>query len=239
MVNKSLIMKIDLYTQVRNEEKLMPYFLRHYSTFVDRIFIIDDKSTDKTVEIAKRNPKVKILRPNYSEGFDEIVRNTYFEDVYKKYSRGNADWVIYVDGDEFVYHKNILKVLEEQKNVGRKLLKMTGYAMVSEKFPTTFGQIYEECNRGTRSRRYDKIIVFNPDIGIVFTDGRHSLPFSGSVRAYRCGLVLLHYKYLSREFIMKRWDCGMRCYSKEQVKLNIKKDISNQKLLIRNAIKVV
>lgn len=231
-------MKIDLYTPVRNEEKLMPYFLRHYSTFVDRIFIIDDKSTDKTVEIAKRNSRVRILRPNYSS-FDEIVRNTYFEDAYKKYSRDNADWVIYVDGDEFVYHSNILKVLETQKKKGEKLIKTTGYAMFSEKFPTTSGQIYEECNRGVRQRRYDKVIIFNPDIDLVFTDGRHSPPFSRSVEFCRCGIVLLHYKYLSRDFIKKRWDCGMRCYSEEQVNLNIRNDLSNLEKWSKSAIKVL
>lgn len=36
-------MKIDVFSIMRNEEDLLPYFLRHYETFADRIFIFDSK----------------------------------------------------------------------------------------------------------------------------------------------------------------------------------------------------
>ena len=37
-----------------NEEFMLPHFLKHYSKYADRIFIINDHSTDKTVEIARQ-----------------------------------------------------------------------------------------------------------------------------------------------------------------------------------------
>lgn len=233
-------MKIDLYTQVRNEEKLMPYFLRHYETFVDNIFIIDDKSTDKTVEIAKKNSKVKILKPNYKIDFDEITRNNYFEDIYKKYSRKDTDWVIYVDGDEFIYHKNILKVLKEQQERKRKLIKVNGYAMISRKFPTTNKQIYKECNIGVRTRYYDKVIIFNPKIDLKFTIGRHLPPITKeNFKSDRCGILLLHYRYLSEKFIVERWDCSTRNHSKKTVNRRIRKDLARFKEYLKDATKII
>ena len=64
-------MKIDVYSIVRNDRYILPYFLRHYSTFADRIFIIDDHSTDNTVEIVKANPKVTLLPFEYNRGMNE------------------------------------------------------------------------------------------------------------------------------------------------------------------------
>ena len=52
---------IDVYGIVRNEEFLLPYFLRHYETFAYRIFICDDHTTDRTREIAKTHAKVSLL----------------------------------------------------------------------------------------------------------------------------------------------------------------------------------
>jgi glycosyltransferase involved in cell wall biosynthesis len=46
-------MKVGLTAPCFNEERFLPYFLRHYSTFCDKIFIFDNCSTDKSKEIIK------------------------------------------------------------------------------------------------------------------------------------------------------------------------------------------
>ncbi|PIU83488.1 MAG: glycosyltransferase family 2 protein, partial [Elusimicrobia bacterium CG06_land_8_20_14_3_00_38_11] len=45
--------KIALVIPARNEEKLIIPTLQGVPEFVDRIYVIDDKSTDKTVELVK------------------------------------------------------------------------------------------------------------------------------------------------------------------------------------------
>ena len=212
-------MRVDLFTIIRNEEDLLPYFLRHYETFVDNIFIFNDRSTDKTAKIAKSNPKVKLLNFDYPGDCNEVARSECFENAYKEYSRGNADWAICVDGDEFVYHKNILEILKEQQRRGRNLLKTTGYTMFSDKFPVTNGQIYEECNKGIRTQQCDKAVILNPEIDLKFQQGRHKPPIG--IKFFRCGIMLLHYRCLSKEFILKRWKCSKRSYSDEKYKRKI------------------
>lgn len=197
-------MKIHVYSIVWNEEFLLPYFLRHYSTFADRIFIINDHSSDKTVEIARAHPKVQLLDFGYSRGLNEDDFSRCFEESYKKYSRGVADWVMCVDADEFIYNKDMRGALQKAQQQSRRTLKTTGYTMMSETLPTTDGQIYEQCPYGLRARGYDKEVVFNPELDIKFSDGRHSITVSNDLRPVKAKLALLHYRYLSRDYLIER-----------------------------------
>ena len=195
---------VHVFSIMWNEEYLLPYFLRHYSTFADTIFIFNDHSTDRTAEIAKAHPKVRLLDFNYDPGLHEDNFNDCFIKSYKQYSRGVADWVMCVDADELIYNRDIVGVLSEQHRRGIKALKCTGYIMVSEKLPTTKGQIYDECKIGTRSRGYDKPIVFSPEIDIKFGIGRHTAQLPPGIQAHKAKLTLLHYRYLSRDYIIER-----------------------------------
>lgn len=198
-------MTVHAISIMHNEEKLLPYFLRHYSTFADKIFIFNDHSTDKTVEIAAVNPKVQILDFEYNDGLNELHFNECFINAYKRLSRGVADWVMIVDGDEFIHNDDIIGVLEAQRQMGRRALKTTGYRMISQTFPTTTGQIYEECRHGLRARDYDKVVIFDPTLDITFEQGRHSTNLPEGIKYYRAKLGLLHYQYLSREYYVERY----------------------------------
>lgn len=197
-------MKIHVYSIMWNEEVLLPYFLRHYSGFADRIFVINDHSTDKTVEIAKKNKKVILLDFEYSRGLNENDFNRCFTDLYKKYSRKVADWVMCVDGDEFIYNESIRQSLETQRKNGVQIIKTTAYQMISDKIPQTKGQIYKECCWGLRSRGYDKPVVFDPALDITFGEGRHTIKSSQKIGPQWGKLCLLHYRYLSRDYYLKR-----------------------------------
>lgn len=197
-------MTIHVYSIVKNVEYLLPYFLRHYLTFADKIFIIDDCSTDRTKEIAISSSKVKLLNFKRTgiDFHDDVIET--LESSYKKYSRGIADWVICVDSDEFIYHKDINNVLQKQCNAGAQVLKSIGYTMVSEKVPNKNGQIYDECKTGIRTRQYDKTVIFNPKNDITFGRGQHTTNVSGNVKFIDAGLLLLHYRYLSKEYFIER-----------------------------------
>lgn len=197
-------MIIHLYSVMKNEEPLLPYFLRHYSTFVDKIFIFDDRSIDKTVEIAKTNPKVVLLDYEYEGGLVVEAQQECVENAYKKYSRGVADWVICVDGDEFLYHDDIISVLREERDKSTKIIKATGASMISKTFPKTEGQIYEELFMGIRDRLYDKKVIFSPEIDVVFERGKHDTRMPKGIYAQRVGIHMLHYRYISKGYIVNR-----------------------------------
>lgn len=201
-------MTVHVFSIVWNEQYMLPYFLRHYSTFADRIFIINDHSTDNTVQIAKAHPKahpkVQLLDFGYSRGLNEDDFSRCFEESYKKYSRGLADWVMCVDADELIYNKDIIGALTNARQQGRRVLKTTGYTMMSEKLPSTSGQIYEESPYGLRARGYDKEIVFDPELDVKLSDGRHSIEVANGQKPVKAKLALLHYRYLSRDYLIER-----------------------------------
>jgi hypothetical protein len=197
-------MIIHTYSIMRNEEDLLPYFLRHYSSFADRIFIVDHHSSDNTQKLAESHPKVTMLDYDFGDKFAEEDINDCFENSYKKYSRGVADWVMVVDGDEFLYHPYMLGNLDYQKKRGRRVIKATGFTMFSETFPTTNGQIYEECNMGVRTRFYDKKVIFDPALDVKFGYGRHDTYLPDGVKYFRAQVILLHYRYISRNLTIKR-----------------------------------
>jgi len=197
-------MIIHVYSIVRNDSYILPYFLRHYSTFADKIFIFDDHSTDDTREIASRTPNVECLPFEYNRGMNEEDFNDCFEKSYKKYSRGVADWVICVDSDELIYSPNIKEALAGHRERGHQILKSTGYMMVSEKLPSCTGQIYEESNLGVKFPGYDKPVIFDPSLDIKFGEGRHSVTPPKGVKIEKAEILLLHYRYLSRDYFIKR-----------------------------------
>jgi glycosyltransferase involved in cell wall biosynthesis len=189
---------------MKNEEELLPYFLRHYEMFADRIFIIDDESTDRTVEIARTHPKVTLLEYDFKGAFTEDDMNNCFTSNYKKYSRGVADWVIVADGDEFLHNWQLKETLEIHKELGTKVLKATGFMMFSETPPAKNGQIYDEICWGTRHRLYDKAVIFNPEIDITWGCGRHKAVLPPGVYSTRAKINLLHYHYVSRNSALRR-----------------------------------
>lgn len=199
-------MIVHVYSIMRNEEFFLPYFLRYYSTFADKIFIIDDHSTDKTVEIARENKKVTVLKYDYdiSRGYNEQDHIDAITKAYKKYSRGRADWVMCADGDEIIYNKDIIGNFEKLQKKGIRIVRTTAYAMFTGKLPKTNKQIYEDYPYGVRERRYDKPVVFDPELDIVFGEGRHFIISPTEIWPQRGKLFLLHYRYLSREYFKKR-----------------------------------
>ena len=76
--------------------------------------------------------------------------------------------------------------------------------MVSQNLPRTDKQIYEVCKTGGRSRGYDKPVVLSPDIDAEFDIGRHKAKFPEGTSVVRAKLLLLHYRYLSRNFVINR-----------------------------------
>lgn len=174
--------RIHIYTIVRNEEFMLPHFLDHYAKYADRIFVVDDHSTDLTAAIAKAHPMVTYLEYGF-DGFDEDEFSGTFESLYATYP---SDWAICVDGDELI--QGLETLADEEPGV----LKCTGYTMVGKT-----GKL-EDCKK-VRDKGFDKPVVFDPSLDVRFGHGRHSV----NLPARDSKLELLHYKYPSREYYLK------------------------------------
>lgn len=152
-------MKIWAYVTVWNEEKMLPYYLRHYSTFCERIIVLDNQSTDSTLMICKKYANVEVREYNTSDTFNDYV-HLDLKHACVVEANGKADYIIVSDCDEFIYHPNIVEFLKENKS---PVIFPAGFQMVSHYFPKGDGQIYDEIKDGVPDPWYSKPILINPN----------------------------------------------------------------------------
>lgn len=183
----------------------MPYLMRHYVPWVDKLIFYDAQSDDGTRELIRACPKAELRE---WEGANALVDDEFLAlaNHQWKEARGVADWVIWIDADEFLYHTNIRAVLAGYLDVGVTVPRIDGYTMVSDHFPTTEGQIYEEISTGFPDSVWSKPAIFNPHIDMAYNVGRHSLnvdrftPFTSAV----ADIKLLHYRALGMDYLKAR-----------------------------------
>lgn len=192
---------VHAYILVYNEQDFLPFTLDHYAQFCEKIFILDNESTDKSIEIALQYPQVEIITWHSSGQTNDLMMAEIKSEAYRA-SKGKADWVIVCDCDEILYHYQELPKLKKQ---GVMVPGITGYDMVSEIFP-----IYDEKNicekicHGVENPKFNKQIVFNPQVNITFSPGAHSCHYSSHYKSAPSNLILLHYKWLSLQNVLDR-----------------------------------
>lgn len=223
-------MIIHAYILCYNEEDILPFTLDYYSQHCDKIYLLDNQSTDKSVEIASRYPKVQILSWSSNNTFDEIIQTTIRNTAYKM-SRGIADWVIVCDCDEFLYG---LDMLPQFKQDLIQQAKVEGYLMVSEDFPKYDGRLITEIlQRGSRFNPDNKQVVFDPNIDITFSFGCHHYKTKIDYKKSEIPIKLLHYRLLGKNHILNRAKRGRSRVPKAHVeaKINTHYFMEDQELL--------
>ncbi len=208
-------MRVEVYSIQRNEARILPYFLRHYSSFADRIVIFDDMSTDGSPDLIRACARAE-LREYPCNGIDDYR----FRDIYREESRkSDADWVICVDGDEFVYHPQILEVLATEKAKGTQFIFCEGWNMFADAFPQGDGQIYDEVATGMRDPWYDKPVAFSPTLDMAWTLGRHNIHHMPGITSTRdSGIKMLHYHYLGREYCEQRLELNFDRFANDKIR---------------------
>lgn len=97
-------MKTALLTMWYNEQFLAPFFLNHYK-YIDEIHLfLDSDTSDKTLEIVEQFDNVQLYEFSFPDGMDDIIKTEHFNNYYKNL---DADKVILVDSDEFIFQYNI------------------------------------------------------------------------------------------------------------------------------------
>ena len=94
----------------KNEEENIAAYLTEVSKYADEIIIVDSFSTDRTVELAQRNPKVTV----YQREFDNFSSQRNYA-----LSKASNDWVTFFDADERLPQPLIAEILEKVKNPGK------------------------------------------------------------------------------------------------------------------------
>jgi len=208
-------MIIDAYTFCYNEQIRLKYYLNLYSPLCRKITIYDNGSTDASKQIATKYDNVIWETETYNQNEINDVLLTNIKNNCWKQSK-DADWVIVGDVDEILYHKdglnNYLMYLLNETN--KRIIRATGFDMVSTKLPTHAGNIYdnEDFQYGVRNKKYyDKTCIFSPSSidGINYMMGSHKCkPVINGRRwrkriqqmsLYDGELKLFHYKFLSEE----------------------------------------
>ena len=202
IVQRSLT--VHLYAVCWNEEKMLPYFFRHYDTLVSRYFVFDDGSTDRSVDLLNAHPKVTL---SYLQvvGDSVVLEGLKFYNNAWKQSRGQADWVIVCDVDEHLEQTNLPRYLSYCRDRDLTIIPAVGYQMVSDCFPRTTERLADVVRTGMRWTPMDKTIIFNPDAieEMNYAPGRHECLPRGRV-AYADSVRLLHYKYLGLDYLKRR-----------------------------------
>ena len=194
-------MIVHLYAPCWNEERMIPFFLAHYAPFVDRIFIHDDGSTDRSRALLEAHPKVTfeeigIPLTNGTRQAGELV--PYYDQIWKR-SRGIADWVILCNIDELFHHPRPRDYLEDCAAQGITMIPSEGWDMLRWRFPPPGTDLVSQVRRGARKIRMDKLFAFSPDaiVETRFMSGRHrALPRGRIEYPPRYEVRLLHYRFL-------------------------------------------
>jgi hypothetical protein len=199
-------LRIELYAACWNEERIIPFFLRHYEPIVDRIVIYDDGSSDRSCELLSTSPKVELRQ--LPKGASYILMQMHELNHCWKESRGRADWVIICDIDEHIYHHhNLREYLKWCRAEAVTIIHPLGVEMVSADFPASDAVLSERVRCGVRSIFFDKKAVFNPNEidEINYCTGRHlAKPVGRPVFPRQREAKLLHYKALGLDYLLDR-----------------------------------
>ena len=201
---------IHCYCVTWNEEVILPYFLRHYSSFCQKIIIYDQYSTDKTHDILKSfthsTCEVIVRLWGENEKFNDFNNLAIKQNAYKE-SRGKADWVIISDCDEFLYHPILQEKLLYYKNIGINLPKVKGYNMMPDCEIDSMINLPDVYNIGEPYHMYDKPMIFDPALELKFSAGCHWLEYASENTKTSCDnefLFLLHYRKLNLKYWIER-----------------------------------
>ena len=196
--------KITVLTWVKDEEHILPFFLRHYS-FADKIIVFDNGSRDRSREILNADPRVEVK--DWDSG-GELRDDQLIQMKNEEYRKTGKGWSFIVDADEFVYHEEILRFLDWCDTTHVSLPLVEGFDMVSRTIPMDDGRskLVDLVKDGRPNAMYNKLCVVRDTCLITYTHGAHSpKTLGGWVMSTEVPhLKLLHYRYLSMELVMEK-----------------------------------
>ncbi len=190
-------MKLIVIAVCRNEEKILPWFLRYYDRLADEIHIHDNSSTDRSREIIQSHPKTKLLTYDTGGKIDDglhcRIKNEYYKGL-------DGDWYIIVDMDEFVWVNDLRGFLDHSLSIGINAPSTIGWEMVGDGWPSDDGksQLTDHVKFGISDLSYSKYAVVHKSIAeINYLPGAHyCIPVNAFTNEHDRRIKILHYKYV-------------------------------------------
>jgi hypothetical protein len=197
-------MKIAVMMVGKNEVKMMPWTLRHYTAFADEITVYDNMSTDDTRQIVERCPIARYI----AHDTGGVLR----DDVHvrlKSEFRTECDWRILIDTDELVWHpQGVRPYLERCLAEGITLPHTMGFDLIGDGWPADDGktQLVALVRHGVPSKWSAKLCVIHKDADVTYAIGAHyCTAFRGRVvRSPMAELRVLHCKWIDRDWQIAR-----------------------------------
>lgn len=210
----------------RNESLYMKRCLQHLYKQGIETCLIDNESTDNTVEIAKKFKNKGVFRivthpyPGYYD-WESILKLK--EKLVKEI---DADWFMHYDADEIreapFPFMNLKEGIYEVDKKGFNAINFDEFVFI----PSSFDENYEKKDyveemknyyffEPYKNRRINAWKNLTPKIDLV-NSGGHQVRFDG-INIYPENFILRHYIVLSREHAIRKY-CKERIYSKEEVK---------------------
>ncbi len=186
-------MKIEAFIFVWNEIDILPFVIKHYKTFCDKITIMDHFSDDGSREYAINEGCEVRTFGKLGVHDDEALRNS----KNNCWKGSDADWVIVADCDEVLYHEHLKKCLTWKmvldNNNNPTIWKTQGWDVYSEVMPETN---ILEITTGWPFKNYSKNIIFSPKHikEINYDYGAHVCKPVGNVVWSEETLYVMHYK---------------------------------------------
>ena len=204
---------VHLYATCWNDARQLEFFFSHYDPVVDRYVIFDDGSTDGSLNLLRRHPKVDVRRfVRVNAGSFVLSELALFNSCWKEsraeQGRAGADWVIVCSLDEHLVHPDLSGYLATCSAVGVTVIPALGFQMFTEDFPQTGERLCETRTLGVRDRYDCKLTLFSPNAiqEINYEEGGHVAAPTGRVLApSRDELVLRHYQLLGLEYTVARF----------------------------------
>jgi hypothetical protein len=201
--------KILVISPIKNEIDILPFFLDYYLNFlkVDKIIFVDGGSDDGSVGLINSyGNKTEVINRDHGQ-YNEYLLMAERNTLWKSYKH-DYDWIIVCDADEFLYHPNFRELLKNYSNLGITIPNIKGYDMMSQEFPIFQPSRYitEIITKGIRHEGLDKKIVFNPKkVNMAYSFGSHyCFPEGEVIYNTKSDIILLHYKNLSYEYLLKK-----------------------------------
>lgn len=196
-------MRVHIFLLCYNEELIVAHTISHYRKYIPncKITIYDNKSTDNSINIAKKL-NCDVISFDTNNKNDPLKKRDIFNNCWKNI---NTDWIIVADMDEWLC---ITKqdLFNEYKN-GISIISVKGYDMIGESKKTDLSDIdLHKINKYIINTFESKNICFYKPkiIEMNYTPGHHKCKPIGNIKFSKTIYILKHMSVLGLDYLINK-----------------------------------